>query len=70
MLKLSRCSVLVLVLCASWGVQATGLATCDSGPQAGWQPVEKLEQQLKDKGYVVRRIKVDGGCHVAWPQTQ
>lgn len=32
------------------GAYATGLATCDSGPKAGWQPVEKLEQQLKAKG--------------------
>jgi hypothetical protein len=43
--------------------QATGLATCDSGPKAGWQPAEKLEQMLKDKGYTVRRIKEDGGCY-------
>jgi len=42
---------------------ATGLATCDSGAKSGWQPVEKLEQQLKAKGYVVRRIKEDGGCY-------
>jgi hypothetical protein len=42
---------------------ATGLATCDSGPKSGWQPVEKLEQQLKEKGYNVRRIKEDGGCY-------
>jgi hypothetical protein len=42
---------------------ATGLATCDSGPKAGWQPVEKLEQNLKAKGYTVRRIKEDGGCY-------
>jgi hypothetical protein len=42
---------------------ATGLATCDSGPQSGWQPQEKLEKQLKDKGWQVRRIKVDGGCY-------
>ena len=43
--------------------QATGLATCDSGAKSGWQPVEKLEQQLKEKGYVVRRINEDGGCY-------
>jgi hypothetical protein len=43
--------------------QATGLATCDSGPKSGWQSVEKLEQLLKDKGYTVRRIKEDGGCY-------
>jgi hypothetical protein len=48
---------------ASANLYATGLATCDSGPKSGWQPVEKLEQQLKDKGYTVRRIKEDGGCY-------
>jgi hypothetical protein len=42
---------------------ATGLATCDSGPKEGWQPQAKLEQQLKDKGWQVRKIKVDGGCY-------
>ena len=52
----------VLAALAS-GAQATGLATCDSGPKSGWQPVEKLEAQLKEKGYTVRRIKEDGGCY-------
>lgn len=42
---------------------ATGLATCDSGPKSGWQPTSKLEQQLKDKGWKVRKIKEDGGCY-------
>jgi hypothetical protein len=42
---------------------ATGLATCDSGAKSTWQPVEKLEAQLKEKGYTVRRIKEDGGCY-------
>ncbi len=51
---------LVLVSSTAW---ATGLATCDSGPKSGWQAVEKLEQQLKDKGWQVRRIKEDGGCY-------
>ena len=46
--------------------QATGLATCDSGPKSQWQPVEKLEGQLKEKGYQVRRIKEDGGCYEAY----
>jgi hypothetical protein len=57
----------VLVFFASLGcasiASATGLATCDSGPKAGWQPVEKLEGKLKEKGYTVRRIKEDGGCY-------
>jgi hypothetical protein len=42
---------------------ATGLATCDSGPKSGWQPVAKLEEQLKAKGWTVRRVKEDGGCY-------
>lgn len=42
---------------------ATGLATCDSGPKSGWQAVEKLEKMLLEKGWVVRRIKEDGGCY-------
>ena len=59
----ARWLLCVACLCgASWS-HATGLATCDSGPRTGWQPKEKLEQQLKEKGYTVRRIKEDGGCY-------
>ncbi len=47
----------------SSNAHATGLATCDSGAKSGWQPVEKLESMLKEKGYTVRRIKEDGGCY-------
>jgi hypothetical protein len=42
---------------------ATGLATCDSGPQETWQPQAKLEEQLTAKGWKVRRVKIDGGCY-------
>jgi hypothetical protein len=41
---------------------ATGLATCDSGARAGWQPQEKLEKMLTDRGWKIRRVKEDGGC--------
>jgi len=44
-------------------VHATGLATCESGPKSGWQPQEKLQKELTDKGWQVRRIKEDGGCY-------
>lgn len=50
-------------LAATLQAGATGLATCDSGPREGWQPSTKLEQQLKEKGWQVRRIKEDGGCY-------
>jgi hypothetical protein len=42
---------------------ATGLATCESGPKSTWQAVEKLEKMLVEKGWVVRRVKEDGGCY-------
>ncbi len=48
---------------ASSGAHATGLATCDSGAKETWQPQEKLEKMLTDKGWKVRRIKIDGGCY-------
>ncbi|MFO1494962.1 MAG: PepSY domain-containing protein [Lysobacterales bacterium] len=43
--------------------QATGLATCDSGDKATWQPTATLEKQLTERGWIVRRIKEDGGCY-------
>jgi hypothetical protein len=45
---------------------ATGVSTCDSGAKDGWQPQEKLTAMLKDKGWQVRRIKVDGDCYEAY----
>ena len=42
---------------------ATGLATCESGAKETWQPQEKLEKTLTEKGWKVRRIKIDGGCY-------
>lgn len=52
-----------LLLSAAITAQATGLATCDSGPKDGWQATQKLEQLLKGKGWTVRRIREDGGCY-------
>lgn len=50
-------------LLLSGSVFATGLATCDSGPKASWQPQEKLEKMLVGKGWRINRIKEDGGCY-------
>ena len=54
--------VAVLMLAAS-GAHATGVATCDAGAKEGWQSQEKLTAVLKEKGWQVRRIKVDGNCY-------
>jgi hypothetical protein len=42
---------------------ATGLATCNSGPQNAWQSQEALKKKLTDQGWQIRRIKIDGGCY-------
>jgi len=49
---------------------ATGLATCDSGPQEKWQPQEKLQKMLTDRGWQIRRIKIDGGCYEVYALTE
>ena len=59
----ARTSLAATLLFSLGAALATGLATCDSGPKSGWQASSKLEEQLKAKGYTVRRIKEDGGCY-------
>lgn len=56
---------LLAALALGWSAQglATGLATCDSGPEENWRPQAELEELLVEKGWQVRRIKVDGGCY-------
>jgi len=56
-------ALVALLLAAPALSFATGLATCDSGPKASWQPKAKLEEQLAGKGWKVRRVKEDGGCY-------
>ena len=60
-LATALCIAVVAFTAVSAG--ATGLATCDSGPQEGWKPQAVLEKQLTEKKWQVRRIKVDGGCY-------
>jgi hypothetical protein len=55
---------------AAGPASATGLATCDSGPKEGWQPQAKLEKQLAEKKWQVRRIKVDGGCYEVYAMNE
>ena len=42
---------------------ATGMMTCDAGPQSGWRSQEQLVQHLTQQGWQVRRTKIDGGCY-------
>jgi hypothetical protein len=63
MKKLMIFALLSIAMFFSATVMATGLATCDSGPEESWQAQETLQAQLEEKGWTVRRIKVDGGCY-------
>lgn len=60
---LARLLIVAAGLAAASAGHATGLATCESGAKDSWQPQEKLEKALSEKGWKVRRIKVDGGCY-------
>ena len=62
-MKLAHGIALLIALAFSGSAQATGLATCDSGPKDKWQPQDKLEKMLSEKGWKIRRIKEDGGCY-------
>lgn len=62
-MKKSLC--VMIVIGVTWCAQsfATGLATCDSGPEDTWKSQDELRQQLVRKGWEIRRIKIDGGCY-------
>jgi hypothetical protein len=64
MLRKITVAVLLATTIASMQVaSATGLATCDSGSPDTWQSQDKLTAMLKEKGWEVRNVKVDGGCY-------
>ncbi len=48
---------------AATAANATGMATCDSGPVSGWRPEAELVQKISSMGWKIRRIKPDGGCY-------
>ena len=50
-------------LMAAAPASATGMMTCDAGPQSGWRSQEQLVQHLTRQGWQVRRTKIDGGCY-------
>jgi hypothetical protein len=49
---------------------ATGLATCNSGPQSGWKSEDALRKKLTDQGWQIRRIKIDGGCYEVYAMNE
>jgi hypothetical protein len=63
MKTLVMAAVAGLVLAMPGKSSATGLATCESGPQSGWQSQDAVTKHLMKAGWrEVRRMKPDGGC--------
>jgi len=62
-MKKMVCSLIVAAFAWSASALATGLATCDSGPEDTWRSQDELKKRLVEQGWEVRRIKVDGGCY-------
>jgi hypothetical protein len=68
--SLTAAAALGLTLAMSQPALATGKATCDAGPQTGWQTQEQLGSMLTAKGWQVRRIKIDGGCYEVYAMNE
>ena len=47
---------------------ATGIMTCESGDQSNWKTQAELRTEVKENGWEVRHIKVDGGCYELYGQ--
>jgi hypothetical protein len=43
---LVKIAIIMAAVTATLAAQATGLATCNSGPESGWQSEEALKQKL------------------------
>ena len=56
-------------LFAAAPASATGMMTCDSGPQSGWRSQEQLVEALTRQGWQIRRTKIDGGCYEVYGTT-
>lgn len=55
---------LITIFITSCLVSGTALADDDcSDPVPEWQPREQLRQMMVDRGWKVKRIKVDDGCY-------
>lgn len=50
----------------SFGANATGLMSCDSGNYENWKSEEMLTEKLTKEGWKVSYIEVDEGCYEAY----
>ncbi|MFT6914673.1 MAG: hypothetical protein ACJAWL_000969 [Motiliproteus sp.] len=57
-------NTLITAFIGSFLISGAALADDDcSDPVSEWQPREQLRQKMHDRGWDVKRIKVDDGCY-------
>ncbi|MEL6874940.1 MAG: PepSY domain-containing protein [Pseudomonadota bacterium] len=59
----------VMTIGLSSPAHATGKMKCEAGPQSGWVSRDALEADLVEKGWKVKKSKVDGGCYEVYGTT-
>ena len=60
-MKVRSLLVVAFALVAASPALADG--KCSFAPKSKWQPKEALQRQLEAEGYLVRQIKIEGGCY-------
>jgi hypothetical protein len=61
-----RATIIVLMVSAAFPAMAQGIAQgdkCPTVPRDQWMSVEALKTKVEALGYMVRRVKIDDGCH-------
>lgn len=65
-------NIIPVSVVALFAVLATGVVEASdlcNVPESNRQPVEALQQKLEDKGWQVKKIKIDDGCYEAYAVT-
>ena len=66
-MKRSRLTIVAAAGLAAAGIAAAGLAYADDDectvPISDWQPRDAVEAIAKERGWTLRRIKIDDGCY-------
>ncbi len=64
--KLTMASAVLGMTLASLTLPAAALKTCTDAPMDKWMKPEQVKAMLEEKGYKVRKVKVEGTCLEAY----
>lgn len=49
---------------------ADGNVTCNSGPQAKWQPIDKLKKKVWLEDWSLLKAQIEGDCYEVYARTE